>query len=50
MVWGKVLILQEILKLGYHVHFSDVDVVYLRQPWSAYKSVFNKHRVDAIFM
>lgn len=24
MVWAKVVVMQEVLRLGYHVHFSDV--------------------------
>jgi hypothetical protein len=50
MVWGKILILQQILQLGYNVHFSDVDVVYLRPVWPSYRGLFYKYGVDGIFM
>lgn len=50
IVWAKVRLMQEILQLGFNVHFSDVDVVYLRSIYPSYRNIINKHRVDAIFM
>ena len=29
-----------VLQAGHHVHFSDVDVVYLREVWPSYRHIF----------
>jgi hypothetical protein len=50
IVWAKVRLMQEILRLGFSVHFTDVDAVYLRSIYPSYRNIVNKHRVDAIFM
>ncbi|KAG1678742.1 hypothetical protein FOA52_012781 [Chlamydomonas sp. UWO 241] len=50
MVWAKVALVRRVLELGHHVHFSDVDVVYLRQVWPSYRRLFATSGPDAIFM
>ena len=50
IVWAKVRLMKEMLALGFNVHFTDVDAVYLRPIYPSYRNIINKHRVDAIFM
>mmetsp|Transcript_26745 Transcript_26745/g.58319 ORF Transcript_26745/g.58319 Transcript_26745/m.58319 type:complete len:399 (-) Transcript_26745:109-1305(-) len=50
LVWAKVDLVAQILRRGYHVHFSDVDVVYLRDVWRSYAHVFSAAGPDAVFM
>jgi hypothetical protein len=40
MVWGKIVILRDVLRLGYHAHFSDVDVTYLREVYRSFNLLF----------
>jgi hypothetical protein len=49
-VWAKVDLVRTILRTGYHVHFSDVDVVYLRKVWPSYRLAFHTSGPDAVFM
>jgi hypothetical protein len=41
-VWAKVHLVNKILRTGHHVHFSDVDVVFLRDIWSSYHHLFSQ--------
>lgn len=50
VVWAKVRVMQQVLKLGYNLFFSDVDVVYLRPVHASYKRIFDVVNPDAIFM
>jgi len=50
LVWAKVAVAKQVLDLGYNVHYSDVDVVYMRPVWPSYYRLFQKFQPDAIFM
>lgn len=50
IVWGKVSLLHEILGRGFHVHMSDVDVVYLREVYKSWGFILNTYKVDMTFM
>ena len=51
IVWGKVVMAQRVISRGYHLHLSDVDVVYFRTVFSSYHLLFKKApHLDAVFM
>ena len=47
--WTKIHISLNVLKMGYNVHASDADVVYLRNTNKSYERVMKATHADAVF-
>jgi len=50
LVWSKTLILDQVFKLGYHVMFSDADMVYMKPAAAAYNNLLDTYDADGTFM
>lgn len=49
VVWSKVKLAQEVVQLNYTLHYSDVDVVYLKDIRQHYKALWSRFQPDAFF-
>lgn len=50
LAWARVLLLEQVLQLGYTVHMSDSDVVYMRKAYPVFNETIKNTRADALFM
>lgn len=47
--WIKAFMIEHIVQLNYSVHYSDIDLVYLRPAWPLYDAIIKATNADAIF-